>query len=318
MRVFVAGHRGTVGSAVCRLLQKQPGIEVLTGRRADYTSAEDTRGVLQYHVDYDDGDQPIDALVMAAARVGGIQDNQRYARHFLETNLAIQKNLFEVASVFEIERVIFLGSTCVYPRDALTPILEEQLLTGPFEPTNQPYAIAKLVGIEQVRLARKSFPLWTTLMPSNLYGPGDNFSIEGGHALPSLMYRLQQKIAELRTTDIAPFPVWGLPSTVREWTHVDDIARAILTVLRAPNIANHVYNVGSGYAVDMTTLVELLQEVAGTNYAVDFNGKNIGAQARMLNCERFKTEFGWTSQISLRDGVNSTWDWLCEQDDVRC
>jgi GDP-L-fucose synthase len=315
MRVFVAGHRGMVGSAVCRLLSKQPGIEVLTGQRADYAREDETHGVFQRHIEQDHGDVHIDALVMAAAHVGGIDDNQRYGHLYLEQNLAIQKNLFKAAALFEIPRVIFLGSVCAYPREADVPIHEEQLHTGPLEPTNQPYAIAKLAGIEQVRCARKFHPLWTTLMPSNLYGPGDNFSPTSGHALPALLNRLRmQKAGELAgLLEQKFFDVWGEPNTVREWTHVDDLAWAILKTLNAESLPDYLYNVGSGEATSMQGLLETLQRVAGTDYETRYNGTRVGAPNRQLNSERFKAQVGWQPALSLYDGIYQTYDWLCAQ-----
>jgi len=333
MRVFVAGHRGLVGSAVCRLLSTEADIEVFTGGRTDFTDYHDTWFRFRDFIEVDSGeyneDRSIDALVMCAAQVGGVLDNSKHGTVYLSQNLEIQRNLFRMANIWEIPRVIFLGSVCVYPRDAHWPTKEDALLGGPLEPTNQPYALAKICGIEEVRLMRQAgHELWTALMPSNLYGPNDRFDLKRAHALPALMHKIEllQQILQCSASEqdvVALFdtnfsgvprghlPVWGHRNTFREWTHSYDIASAVLKVLRAKKIEHDLYNVGCGDGCSTSTLVQLIQKVAGTDFPLHWQeDKPSGAPRRMLNSSRFMEEFGWKPEFSLLNGIVHTWQWL--------
>ena len=306
MRVFVAGHRGLVGSAVCRRLAAD-GHEIVIS----YEDLSTSHPGIIVRLASGGPATGIDAVVMAAARVGGIGENIASPRRMLRENLAIQRKLFDFAWSRDIEKLIFLGSTCLYPRERDVMISESELMTGPLEPTNQSYALAKLIGLEEVRLARMDgLAGWTALMPSNLYGPGDNFNLERAHACAAILRKVQLL---MEASDSAPLlELWGVPWTQREWLYVDDLADAIVTVLySSKNPTQDFYNVGSGEVTRMDWLANRIQSVAGTNFAVAFDStKPIGAIARSLDSRAFRTEFDWYSKTQLDEGLRKTWEWM--------
>jgi GDP-L-fucose synthase len=324
MRVFVTGHRGLVGSAVCRRL-RAAGIEVLTAGHVDLTdiNASNFLGDLW-------ADAPPDAMVMCAARVGGIRDNSVFGSCYLRDNLKIQETCFDYAINEDIERVIFLGSVCVYPRDAPRPIREDALLTGPFEPTNEPYALAKTVGIKMVnllpglalgldrgrlrRLERRSGrSRWVSLMPSNLYGLGDNFNLSSAHALPALLHKAMNIMLEIRRDPLSQksLEVWGRSDTYREQTYVDDLAEAIWLMLNQTSFEYNVYNVGSGDGASIGTLAQMILKMTGlydTQIVFD-DTKPAGAPERILDSSRIRA-LGWAPKTSLLHGLEKTWEWM--------
>lgn len=310
MRVFVTGHRGLVGSAVCRRL-REAGHEVLTAGQVDLTQSDSA-----FVLDQLWSDEPPDAMVMCAAYVGGIAENVARGRLFLQQNLRIQDTCFRYASMNKLERLVFLGSVCVYPRGATRPITEDALLTGPFEPTNRPYALAKIVGIETVNLERASGSTgWVSLMPSNIYGPGDNFNLATAHALPALLH----KAMTLHHGQWAHAPsrrpalhVWGNPETYREQMYVDDLADAITFILQQKTLEHGVYNVGSGVGASIGTLARMILEVAGLDNHTEIvfdKDRPVGAPERILDSWRIRA-LGWAPKTGLLQGLSWTWRWM--------
>ena len=247
-----------------------------------------------------------DALVIAAAKVGGIGANSAFPVDFLSVNLQIQTNLLDAAHVAGIERVLFLGSSCIYPKLAPQPIKESALLTGELEPTNEPYAIAKIAGLKLVAAYRRQFKhKWISAMPTNLFGPRDNFDLETAHVLPALIHRLHKaKFAEAHSVEI-----WGDGTPLREFLHVEDLARATLDLLN--NYDDLVaINVGSGQEISIKDLAALVAKVVGFTGEIAFNPDRPNGTPRKLLDSSLITEFGWKPQISLETGIASTYDWF--------
>ncbi|MBD1319042.1 GDP-L-fucose synthase [Gordonia hankookensis] len=298
-RIYVAGHRGLVGSAVWRLLETQ-GFTGLIGRSRDELDLTDRSAVFQFF----DLVRP-EIVVLAAAKVGGILANDAHPVEFLSENLQIQTNVFDAAVAQRVPRLLFLGSSCIYPKFAEQPIREEALLTGELEPTNDTYAIAKVAGILNVRAVRKQYGLpWISAMPTNLYGPGDNFSPTDSHVLPAFIRRYEQ--ARLRGAEYVVN--WGSGTPRREFLHVDDAASACLHLLQHYDGAQHV-NVGTG--VDHT-LREIARMVAA---AVGFDGetrwdtsKPDGTPRKLLDVSRLRGA-GWEPSVDLQDGIAETVAW---------
>lgn len=293
--VYVAGHRGLVGSAVWRALQER---EIET---VGWSSAE---------VDLRNRDAAFDAvlsarpqvMVMAAARVGGIMANATHPVDFLNDNLRIQTNLFESAHAADVERVVFLGSSCIYPKLAPQPIPESALLTGPLEPTNQAYAIAKIAGIEAVKSYRQQYGRrWISVMPTNLYGPGDNFDLNSSHVLPAMIRKFHDADAEVT--------LWGTGTPRREFLHSDDAASAILHLIEHYDGDQHV-NIGTGEDISIRELAALVAEVVGFDGRVEWDtSKPDGTPRKLLDVSRLKG-LGWAPRIGLRDGVAATCEWF--------
>lgn len=296
-RVYVAGHRGMVGSAVWRALEAQ-GFSELIG----WSSSE---------VDLTDRDAAMDAVtsakpdvvVVAAAKVGGILANATYPVEFLTDNLRIQANLFEAAHAADVDRLLFLGSSCIYPKLAPQPIAESALLTGPLESTNDAYAIAKIAGIIAVQSYRREYDRrWISAMPTNLYGPGDNYDFESSHVLPALIRRFH----EAKESDAPSVTLWGTGSPRREFLHVDDLAAACLRLLDVYDEPEHI-NVGVGEDVTIAELAALIAEVVGYSGGVQWDtSKPDGTPRKLLDVTRMKA-LGWEPTISLREGLESTY-----------
>ncbi|MEU8570662.1 GDP-L-fucose synthase [Streptomyces pathocidini] len=299
-RIFVAGHRGLVGSALARRLTAD-GHEVITrGReRLDLRDAARTAAFLR--------DTRPDAVVLAAAKVGGILANSTYPVEFLEDNLRIQLSVLAGAHAAGVPRLLFLGSSCIYPKLALQPITEDALLTGPLEPTNEPYALAKIAGIAQVRAYRRQHgAAWISAMPTNLYGPGDNFDLETSHVLPALIRRFHE--AERAGAD--EVLLWGTGTPRREFLHVDDLADACALLLRRYDDDGPV-NVGCGEDLTIRELAELVGEVTAYGGRIAFDpSKPDGTPRKLLDISRLAT-LGWRPKIALREGIASVYqDWL--------
>ncbi len=297
-RVFVAGHRGLVGSAVARRLAEE-GHEVLTRGRAelDLRDAEPTERHLR--------DVRPDAVVLAAAKVGGIMANQSAPVPFLEDNLRIQLSVIAGAHAAGVPRLLFLGSSCIYPRHAPQPITEDALLTGPLEPTNEPYALAKIAGITQVRSYRRQHgAAYISAMPTNLYGPGDNFDLATSHVLPALIRRFHEARREGREEVV----LWGSGTPRREFLHVDDLARACSLLLREYDEDSPV-NVGCGEDLTIRALAETVREVTGFEGRIAFDtSKPDGTPRKLLDVSRLR-RLGFTPQIPLADGIRDTYEW---------
>jgi len=296
---YVAGHRGMVGSAVWRRLEA-----------AGFT---DLRGRSSAEVDLRDRDTVFDYLaetrpryvVLAAAKVGGILANDTYPVEFLSDNLRIQTNVMDAALEQRVERLLFLGSSCIYPRLAPQPIREDSLLTGPLEATNDAYAIAKIAGILGVQAVRREFGLpWISAMPTNLYGPGDNFSPTGSHVLPALIRRYD----EARTTRAPSVTNWGSGSPRREFLHVDDLADACLHLLEHYDGPGQV-NVGTGKDATIAEIAGLVAEAVGyAGRTVWDTSKPDGTPRKLLDVNRLR-DLGWSARTPLRDGIAATVAW---------
>jgi GDP-L-fucose synthase len=297
--IYVAGHQGLAGSAIVRRLQAA-GFENIIGR----TSAElDLRDREPVH-EFLRSAKPR-YVVLAAARVGGILANNTYPVDFLSDNLRIQVNVLDGALSIGVERLLFLGSSCIYPRLAEQPIREESLLCGPLEPTNDAYAIAKIAGIMHVQAVRRQFGLpWISAMPTNLYGPNDNFSPSGSHVLPALIRRYDDAAA----TGAETVTNWGTGSPRREFLHVDDMADACLHLLEHYDGPEQV-NVGSGTDVTIKELADTISDVVCYGGETHWDAtKPDGTPQKLLDVSKL-AKLGWTSKISLREGIQSAVEW---------
>ncbi len=310
MTVFVAGHNGMVGGAILRLLRKR-GVETITRTRdeLDLTNQEAVRSFMQY-------EKP-SAVILAAAKVGGIHANNTYPADFIYNNLMIQTNVIHEAFNAGITQLLFLGSSCIYPRDATQPMGEEALLTGPLEPTNEPYAIAKIAGIKLCESYNRQYGVdFRSIMPTNLYGPGDNFHPENSHVLPALLRRFY----EAKLKSLEEVKVWGNGVPRREFLHVDDMADAAIFVFNLPRsiylentetMQSHI-NVGQGSDVSIAELAHTIAEITGFRGRVTFDpSKPQGPLRKLLDVSRLK-DMGWASKIELKDGITHTYKWFLE------
>jgi GDP-L-fucose synthase len=295
-RVWVAGHRGMVGAALVRRLARE-GCEVLAAGR-DELDLTDQRAVLGWAHNH----RP-QVVFMAAARVGGILANSTHPVEFLRDNLLIETAVFTAAESVGVEKLLFLGSSCIYPRDAAQPITEEALLTGPLEPSNECYAIAKIAGIKLSQAYRAEYGCdWISAMPTNLYGPGDNYDPAGSHVLPALI----RKVHEARLAG-APVTIWGSGTPRREFLHVDDCADACVHLMQSYSDPMPV-NVGAGEDIRIADLARLVMEVVGHDGELLTDpSKPDGTPRKLLDCSRLNA-LGWQATIPLREGVAQTYE----------
>ena len=300
-RVWVAGHSGMLGSAVMRRLQTEA-CEILTvsHREVDLCHQADTQAYL-------DRTRP-DVVIVAAAKVGGILANSTYPADFLYDNLMIASNVIEAARRTGVKKLLYVGSSCIYPKFAAQPITEEALLTGALEPTNEAYAVAKIAGIKLCQAYRQQYGCdFIAAMPTNLYGPADNFDLASSHVVPALL----RKAIEAKLVGAAAFPVWGSGTPRREFLHVDDCADALVHVLRQYSGAMHI-NVGSGVEVSIRELAELIADVVGFQGRIDFDpSKPDGTPRKLLDSQRLRA-LGWVPKISMADGLRQTYRWVCD------
>ncbi|WP_137869509.1 GDP-L-fucose synthase [Sphingopyxis sp. 2PD] len=300
-RVFVAGHRGMVGGALMRRLASE-NCELLAAPRAelDLMNQSDTAAWLAR-------ERP-DVIIVAAAKVGGILANQTYPADFLYDNLVIATNLIGAAHAADVNRLLFLGSSCIYPKFAEQPIREEALLTGPLEPTNEWYAVAKIAGIKLCEAYRRQFGRdYISAMPTNLYGPGDNFDLDSSHVLPALI----RKAHDARTAGAASITLWGTGSPRREFLHADDCADACLHLLENYSDEMHV-NVGSGEDITILELAQMVCDVVGFEGVIDHDlSKPDGTPRKLMSADRLRA-MGWRPTIELRDGIAATYKWYLE------
>ena len=301
-RIFVAGHKGLVGSAICRRLEKD-GIEPLVAARAD-VDLTDQAAVDAYFAAGDIGQ-----VYLAAAKVGGIHANDTYPAEFIRDNLAIQTNLIHAAWKNGVQKLLFLGSSCIYPKHAPQPMTEDALLTGPLEPTNEWYAIAKIAGIRMCQAYRKQYGFDAiSAMPTNLYGPGDNFDLENSHVLPALI----RKFHEAKATGAKRVTVWGTGSPKREFLHVDDLADACVFLMDTYS-SDEIVNIGWGRDISIAELAALVRRVVGfEGEIVHDTSKPDGTPRKLLDTTRL-TALGWQPSIELEDGISSTYRWYLEQ-----
>jgi GDP-L-fucose synthase len=247
-----------------------------------------------------------DAMIIAAAKVGGILANKTFPVEFLSENMQIETNLIDAAFAARTPKLLFLGSSCIYPKLAPQPLKEEYLLTGPLEETNEPYALAKIAGLKLVQAYRRQHGLhWISAMPTNLYGPGDNFSPEGSHVLPALIRRFH----EAKLSEAPSVTVWGSGKPLREFLHVDDLASACLLLMDKYD-DDVAVNVGSGEEISISELAKLISEVIGYSGEIEFDSsKPDGTPRKLLENSRLSA-LGWTPKVSLRDGIKTTYEWF--------
>lgn len=304
-RVWVAGHRGMVGSALVRRLHNEPITEIVVAPSDELDlrrQAETEAFVMQTrpHV-----------VLLGAARVGGIHANRSAQGEFLYDNLMIAANVVEAARLAGVERVVLLGSSCIYPRDSPQPISEEALLAGPLEPTNEGYAVAKIAALELGKMYRRQYGMNViSLMPTNLYGPGDNFDLYSSHVLPALIRRIHDAAAR-GESDVS---VWGTGRPRREFLHVDDLADAILFALCRYNGEQHL-NVGIGQDISVRELAELIAEVVGFRGRLTFDSTMPDGMPRKLLDVSRMTALGWKAQVELLEGLQATYRWFLEHAD---
>ena len=303
MKIYVAGHRGLVGSAIVREIERE-GKDIWIGKTHSELDLLDRQSVF----DYLESNKP-DAVIVAAAKVGGIWANNTYPVTFLSENIQIETNLIDGAHAAGIDRLLFLGSSCAYPKLADQPIKEEYLLTGELEKTNEAYAMAKIAGIKLVQAYRKQFGHpWISVMPTNLYGPGDNFDLENSHVLPALI----RKFHEAKLRNDPTVTLWGSGSPKREFLHSDDLARACIFLLEKYDDAPAL-NVGVGDDLPIRELAELIKAVTGFKGSIEWDqSKPDGTPRKLLDISRI-SELGWEASISLEQGLKDTYKWYLEQ-----
>ena len=303
MKIYVAGHRGLVGSAIARNIDAGEN-HTWVGANRQELDLFDRKKVFEYVKK----EQP-DAVVIAAARVGGINANNTYPVEFLTENLQIEMSLLDACHAADISKVLFLGSSCIYPRLATQPIKEEYLLTGELEPTNEAYALSKIAGIKLVQGYRREYGRhWISAMPTNLYGIGDNFHPENSHVLPAMLRRLHEaKISGAKTVTM-----WGSGTPRREFLHVDDLATACLFLLDAYD-GDIPINVGCGTDVTIKELAETVARVTDFQGNIEWDtSKPDGTPQKLLDTSRIN-QLGWSPTISLEDGIRHTYEWFLEK-----
>jgi len=310
-RIFVAGHRGMVGSAIVRALEASGHHHLITRAHAEL-DLTDQRAVRDFLA----REKP-QIVVLAAAKVGGIQANNQYRADFIYENLMIEANLIHEAHRAGVERLLFLGSSCIYPKLAPQPMRESALLTGPLEPTNQPYAIAKIAGIELCDSYNRQYGTdFRAAMPTNLYGPGDNFDLNNSHVIPALI----RKFHEARVQNADSVTVWGTGTPRREFLHVDDMAQACLFLLDLSKdgwkqlSTTHV-NVGCGEDVTIRELVDQVRGATGYTGEIRYDTSKPDGTPRKLMDVSLMQRLGWKAGTSLRDGLASTYRWFVEHHD---
>lgn len=315
--VFVAGHRGMVGSAIVRQIENRQDISLVTGTRAqlDLTNQQSVRAFFK--------ENTIDEVYLAAAKVGGIQANNTYPADFIYENLMIQCNIIQASWDAGVEKLLFLGSSCIYPKLADQPMQETALLTGPLEPTNEPYAIAKIAGIKLCESYNRQHGTdYRSVMPTNLYGPNDNFHLENSHVIPALLRRFHEAKINKTPTVVG----WGSGKQMREFLHVDDMAAASVHVMELDKptydsntqaMLSHI-NVGTGVDCTIRELMETVAEVTGYRGEIEFDTtKPDGPPRKLVDVNRLR-ELGWRPSLNLRRGLEDTYTWFLDnQQDLR-
>lgn len=314
MKIFVAGHNGMVGSAIVRQLEQHKGVEVLVADReeVDLTNQQQVFDFFQ--------DKGVEQVYLAAAKVGGIHANNEYPAEFIYENLMIECNVIHAAYKSGVKKLLFLGSSCIYPKLAEQPMSESSLLTGTLEPTNEPYAIAKIAGIKLCESYNRQYGLdYRSVMPTNLYGVNDNFHPKNSHVIPALIRRFH----EAKLSNDPEVVVWGSGKPMREFLHVDDMAAASVHVMNAEKavydsctdkMLSHI-NVGTGIDCTIAELARTMADVVGFEGKLTFDAtKPDGTPRKLMNVGKL-TALGWQSSITLRDGLADTYNWFLEHQD---
>jgi len=301
-KIYIAGHRGLVGSAIMRRLKAEGYKNLLTHTHAelDLTRQEKVEGF--FH------EERPDYVFLAAARVGGIYANNTYPAEFIYSNLTIQTNVIHASYLFEVKKMLFLGSSCIYPKNCHQPMKEEYLLSGPLEPTNEPYAVAKIVGIKMCQAYNRQYGTnFLSVMPTNLYGPNDNFDLKTSHVLPALI----RKFHEAKIKGLSEVEIWGTGSPRREFLHVDDLADACLFLIKNYN-KSKIINIGAGKDLTIKELAEMIARIVGFEGRLVFNSiKPDGMPKKLLDVSRLHS-FGWRARIGLEQGIAKTYKWYVE------
>ncbi len=305
-KIYVAGHRGLVGSAIMRRLAGAHRHELLTATR-DELDLRDQQAVF----DWFEAERP-DYVYLVAGTVGGIMANSTRPAEFLYDNLMIHANVLEAARRVDVTKLLYLGSSCIYPRLSHQPIAEHQLLQGQLEPTNEPYALAKIAGIKMCSSYRTQYGCnFISAMPTNLYGPNDNFDLQGSHVLPALI----RKFHEAKVTGSDEVVVWGTGSALREFLHVDDLADACVFLMDNYEEAGHI-NVGTGDDLSIRALAEIIRDTVHPDAQLRFDSsKPDGTPRKVLDVSRIES-MGWKASTNLRDGIESTYAWFLEHYDA--
>ena len=296
-KIYIAGHKGMVGSACWRLLEKK-GYNNLIGKSSKELDLKDQQATVQFFKQ----EKP-QVVIDSAAKVGGIWANNQHPYEFLMDNMLIQNNLIRSSLKNDVKKFIFLGSSCIYPKMAPQPLKEEYLLSGPLEPTNQWYAIAKISGVKLVEAIRIQYRKdYVALMPTNLYGPGDNYDLETSHVLPAML----RKFHEAKENNHLPVTLWGSGTPLRELLHVDDLAEAVIFSMEN-TLEESLYNVGSGEEISIKELALLIQEIVGHKGEIIWDkSKPNGTPRKLLDSTNFKT-LGWKPNIRTEEGIKKTY-----------
>ena len=301
-KIYVAGHRGLVGSAIVRNLQNKGYTNIIyrTHKELDLINQEAVRTFFQ--------EEKPEYVFLAAAKVGGIHANNTYPADFIYDNLMIQNNVIKAAHDFEVKKLLFLGSTCIYPKMAPQPIKEEYLLTGALEETNEAYAIAKIAGLEMCKFFKRQYgDNFISCMPTNLYGPNDNFDLKNSHVLPALI----RKFHEAKVNNSAVVEVWGTGTPLREFLYVDDMADACVFLMENYEGEQHV-NIGTGEEVSIRELAETIKKVVGFEGELVFNTDMPDGTPRKLTTVDKLHGLGWKHKVSLNEGIKLAYNWFLE------
>ena len=301
-KIYIAGHRGLVGSAIMRRLKAEGYKNLITRTHAELDLTRQERVEEFFH------EERPDYVFLAAARVGGIYANNTYPAEFIYSNLTIQTNIIHASYVFKVKKMLFLGSSCIYPKNCPQPMKEEYLLSGPLEPTNEPYAVAKIAGIKMCQAHNRQYGTnFLSVMPTNLYGPNDNFDLKTSHVLPALI----RKFHEAKIKGLSEVVIWGTGSPRREFLHVDDLADACLFLMNNYN-GSKIVNIGVGKDQTIRELAEIIAGLTGFKGSIRFDtGKPDGTPVKRLNVSKINS-IGWRARIGLEQGIAETYKWYAK------
>ncbi|WP_452229277.1 GDP-L-fucose synthase family protein [Lacinutrix sp. MEBiC02404] len=301
-KIYIAGHKGMVGSAIWRALTAA-GYTTLIGKTSKQLDLRNQDAVNQFMAS-----TTPDVVIVAAAKVGGILANSQFQYQFLLENLQIQNNIIDAAHRNNAKKLLFLGSSCIYPKLAAQPLHEDSLLTGPLEPTNEGYAIAKIAGVKLCQHIKNQYQKdFVSLMPTNLYGTNDNFDLKSSHVLPAMI----RKFHDAKNNNNAPVTLWGSGTPMREFLFVDDLAQAVLFAMQN-TLSDHLYNVGTGTDITIKQLAQTIQKAVGhTGDIIWDSSKPDGTPRKLMDVSKLK-QAGWQYSVDLEDGINKTYQWFLD------